>query len=80
MKEFVDFCRNRGVVIPDEIIQEYSASPSPGSKVRVVDRTNGHEFEIGQLVIMETQVSEDSYKCTDGKETWWLSRKEFQLT
>lgn len=79
MTDFIDFCRNRGIVIPDETIEEYNASTIPGSKVRVVDCIYGHEFEIGQFVTIELQERINSYKCTDGKETWWLSRKEFQL-
>ena len=76
MIEFVDFCRNRGIVIPDEIIEENNAPVSPGSKIRIVDCTSGPEFKIGQVVtVVYSYDGIDSYEYTDGEETWWLSRK-----
>jgi hypothetical protein len=50
-----------------------------GDKVRVTDELNGHEFEIGEIVTIERiYIYDDSYCCSNGNESWFLTKDEFE--
>ncbi len=50
-----------------------------GDKVRVTKEINGHQFEIGEEVILIEELSEPmSWRC-QGKYDWWcLTEEEFE--
>ena len=52
-----------------------------GDLVEVIDKQHGHEFEIGEVVVIETVEGVDSYKCFNlGKsKSWWLGDYEVKL-
>ena len=52
-----------------------------GDLVEVVDSVCGHEFKIGDVVVIDSIGTDGSYKCValDKKEYWFLSEDEFKL-
>ena len=44
-----------------------------GDKVRVIDRTHYHGFEIGEEVtIDQVHREDDCYRCSNSEGDWWL--------
>ena len=52
-----------------------------GDLVEVIDKRYGYEFEIGDVVVIDSIDSGWSYKCFDltKSDYWWLSDDEFKL-
>jgi len=52
-----------------------------GDKVRVIDRTHGHGFEIGEEVTIDQVYREDKdYRCSNSeRDFWWLTEEEVEL-
>ena len=61
--------------------QNNSTEYEVGDLVEVVDKQHGHEFKIGEVVVIETVEGDDPYKCSglDSTEYWWLYKDEFKL-
>jgi len=78
MKAFVEFCANRGHVIPQELVNEFDGEVRVGDSVRVMHEQFGHEFEEGEVVEVTQIDSGESFKCTNGSHNWWLCRSEFE--
>jgi hypothetical protein len=78
MKAFVEFCANRGHIIPEELIREFDAEVRVGDSVRVMHEQFGHEFENGEIVEVINIDSGDSFQCTNKSHKWWLCRSEFE--
>ena len=52
-----------------------------GQKVRIVSNTNGHDFEIGEIVLVkylddDGNVSE--CECLDGSDFWFLDERDIE--
>jgi hypothetical protein len=53
-----------------------------GTKVKVTKNESGHEFEIGDVVIIEKYYPEPAnphYRCSSGEDYWFLNEKEFEI-
>ena len=50
-----------------------------GDLVEVIDKQHGHEFEIGEVVVIE-DIDDNSFRCSnlDKSEYWWLDGDEFK--
>ena len=61
--------------------QNNSTEYEVGDLVEVVGKQHGHEFKIGDVVVIDSIVTDYSYKCSalDKSEYWWLSDDEFKL-
>ena len=61
---------------------EENRIPEVGDRVKVIDKICGHEFEIGEVIII-TEVSNwgGDFLCKSLKNSidWWLRRNEFEL-
>ena len=50
-----------------------------GDKVRVTKEINGHQFKIGEEVVLTEEVSEYmSWRCQGENDWWWLTEEEFE--
>lgn len=50
-----------------------------GDKVRVTERKNGHEFEIGEVVeITDIHPIDNDYRCSNGYTNWYLKEDELK--
>ena len=51
-----------------------------GNLVEVIDKQHGHEFEIGEVVVIE-DIYDNSFRCSnlDKSEYWWLGEEELKL-
>ena len=60
--------------------QNNSTEYEVGDLVEVVDSAGGHEFKIGDVVVIDSIDTDGSYKCVDldKKDYWWLSEDEFK--
>lgn len=61
--------------------QNNSTEYEVGDLVEVIDKQHGHEFKIGDVVVIDSIDSDYSYKCSalDSTEYWFLSEDEFKL-
>ena len=57
-----------------------------GDKVKVIARKHGHNFKIGQVVIIVDEGYDAKFHCTywdclslDGDKSWFLEEDEFEL-
>jgi len=48
-----------------------------GDKVRVTKNIHGHQFEIGEEVVLTEEVSK-SWRCQGENDWWWLTEEEFE--
>ena len=62
--------------------QNNSTEYEVGDLVEVIDKQHGHEFKIGDVVVIDFIDSTDggSYQCSalDSTEYWWLGKDEFK--
>ena len=50
-----------------------------GDKVRVTKEINGHQFKIGEEVVLTEEASEYmSWRCQGENDWWWLTEEEFE--
>lgn len=57
-----------------------------GQKVKVIDMTCGHEFNIGETVVINDveidnneEFYDHTYRCSNGKKSWLLGAIEIEL-
>lgn len=49
-----------------------------GQRVVITENTNGHEFEIGQVVKLTFyDISSEEWEAEDGNDAWYLLEEEF---
>lgn len=62
-------------------LQTNTPSVRIGSKVRVIEKLNGHEFDIGEIVTVIEYYPEDNYyTCANTNwKDWALTGDEFEL-
>lgn len=78
MKAFVEFCANRGHVIPQELVNEFDGEVRAGDSVRVTHKQFGHAFQEGEIVEVIKVDPDDYFRCTNKSHKWWLCRSEFE--